>query len=279
MKMPVSLVITTYNNTVPLNRCLKSVAAQTVMPDEVVIGDDGSTEETKRLIDEWRGKLPVPIVHVWQEDEGFRAARIRNMAFARAKCDYIIIIDGDIVLEEHFVEDHLRLARRGCFICGSRIRMREPLTRRYMESNRATVPVSWLPKDRFLNAVRCVPLSVMVADIYGQRPIDKGRSCNMSFWKEDVARVNGFNEDFVGWGLEDSDFIARMRKAGVKKRFLKFGGIQYHLWHRERQMTNREERERLVEGVIEGKVPFFCPNGYNQHVEQNQTDKNGNRLS
>ena len=277
--MPVSLVITTYNNTVPLNRCLKSVAVQTVMPDEVVIGDDGSTEETKRLIDEWRGKLPVPIVHVWQEDEGFRAARIRNMAFARAKCDYIIIVDGDIVLEKHFVEDHLRLARRGSFICGSRIRMREPLTRRYMESNRATVPVSWLPKDRFLNAVRCVPLSVLVADVYGQRPMDKGRSCNMSFWKEDVEKVNGFNEDFVGWGLEDSDFIARMRKAGVKKRFLKFGGIQYHLWHRERQMTNREERERLVEGGIEGKIPFFCPNGYNQHVRWNQTDKNGNRLS
>ena len=137
-----------------------------------------------------------------------------------------------------------------------------------MESNLPTVPLSWLPKDRFLNAVRCVPLSVLVADIYGQHPIDKGRSCNMSFWKADIAKVNGFNEDFVGWGLEDSDFIARMRRAGVKKRWLKFGGVQYHLWHQERQLVDGEARERLVQDVIDGKIPFFCPNGYNQHIQK-----------
>ena len=95
MKMPVSLIITTYNNTVPLERCLKSVTAQTVMPDEIVIGDDGSTEETKALIDAWREKISAPIVHVWQEDKGFRASRIRNLSFAKAKYDYLIIIDGD----------------------------------------------------------------------------------------------------------------------------------------------------------------------------------------
>lgn len=268
MKMPVSLIITTYNNTVSLERCLKSVAAQTVMPDEIVIGDDGSTEETRALIDAWRERINAPIVHVWQEDKGFRAARIRNKSIAQAKNDYLILIDGDIVLERHFVENHLRLAKPGYFICGSRIRMREPLTRRYMKSNLATVPLRWLPKDRFLNAVRCVPLSMLVADIYGQHPIDKGRSCNMSFWKADIVKVNGFNEDFVGWGLEDSDFIARMKRAGVKKRFLKFGGIQYHLWHKERLLVDGKARKRLVQGVIDGKIPFFCPNGYNQHIQQ-----------
>ncbi|MBQ2536421.1 MAG: glycosyltransferase, partial [Bacteroidaceae bacterium] len=93
--MPVSLIITTYNNTVSLERCLKSVAAQTVMPDEIVIGDDGSTEETRALIDAWRERINAPIVYVWQEDKGFRASRIRNMSFAHAKNDYLIIIDGD----------------------------------------------------------------------------------------------------------------------------------------------------------------------------------------
>ena len=90
----------------------------------------------------------------------------------------------------------------------------------------------------------------------------------MSFWKADIAKVNGFNEDFVGWGLEDSDFIARMRRAGVKKRWLKFGGVQYHLWHQESQLVDGEARERLVQDVIDGKIPFFCPNGYNQHIQQ-----------
>lgn len=270
MKIPVSLIITTYNNTVPLNLCLKSVAVQTVLPDEIIIGDDGSTDETRALIDEWRGKISVPIIHVWQEDQGFRASRIRNLAFAAAKNDYLVMIDGDIVLERHFIEDHQRLIKPNHFVCGSRIRMKKALSERYLQSGRSTLPLSWLPKDRFLNAVRCVPLSLLVADVYGQRPIDKGRSCNMSFWKSDIAKVNGFNEDFVGWGLEDSDFIARLCRAGVKKRFLKFGGIQYHLWHQERQLDNREERERLVQDVIDGKTPFFCPNGYQQHVKSEQ---------
>ena len=69
-------------------------------------------------------------MHVWQEDKGFRASRIRNMSFAHAKYDYIIVVDGDVVMERHFLEDHLRLAKPGYFICGSRIRMREQLTHR-----------------------------------------------------------------------------------------------------------------------------------------------------
>lgn len=267
MKMSFSLIITTYNNPVSLERCLKSVAVQTVMPNEIVIGDDGSTEETKIIIDRWKLKLPVPVVHVWQEDKGFRASRIRNMSFAQAKYDYLIVVDGDVVMERHFLEDHLRIAKPGYFICGSRIRMKKLLTRRYMESHLSTVPLGWVPKDRFLNAVRCALLSRLVADIYGQHPLDKGRSCNMSFWKSDVAKVNGFNEDFVGWGLEDSDFIARMRRAGVKKRFLKFGGILYHLWHNERMLVDGEARANRVRGVIEGKIPFYCPNGYNQYIK------------
>ena len=90
METKLSLIITTYNNTVPLNLCLKSVAVQTVLPDEIIIGDDGSTEETKMLIDEWRGKMSVPIIHVWQEDKGFRLSRIRNLAFAAAKHEYLV---------------------------------------------------------------------------------------------------------------------------------------------------------------------------------------------
>ena len=266
MNIPLTLVITTYNNVKPLHLCLKSVAAQTILPDEIVIGDDGSTEETRQLIDEWRTKLTVPIVHVWQEDEGFRLSRIRNKAFAAAKHDYIVMIDGDIVLERHFIEDHKRLIKPNYFICGSRIRMKRALSERYLQSHRSTLPLSWIPCDRFFNAVRCVPLSVLLADSYGQRPVDKGRSCNMSFWKSDIVKVNGFNEDFVGWGLEDSDFIVRLLQAGVKKRFLKFGGIQYHLWHNEREMNNREEREHLIQDVISGKKSFFCSNGYDQHV-------------
>lgn len=91
---------------------LYSVLHQHVMPDEVVIADDGSTEETKKLIDRYAEKMPVPVIWVWQEDKGFRRTTILNKAIAKATGDYIIQVDGDVVLSSHFVEDHIEMAQK-----------------------------------------------------------------------------------------------------------------------------------------------------------------------
>ena len=62
--------------------CLDSVFRQTVLPKEVVIGDDGSTQETALLIEDMRRRSPVPLIHVWHEDWGFRLAMMRNKSVA-----------------------------------------------------------------------------------------------------------------------------------------------------------------------------------------------------
>jgi glycosyltransferase involved in cell wall biosynthesis len=90
------------------------------MPSEIVIADDGSHSETKQVISDIAAMAPIPIIHVWQPDEGFRLARIRNKAISKARGEYIICIDGDILLDKNFVHDHLRFARRGRFIAGTR---------------------------------------------------------------------------------------------------------------------------------------------------------------
>ena len=115
--MKTTLLITTYNWPKALELVLYSVLHQHVMPDEVVIADDGSTEETKKLIDRYADKMPVPVIWVWQEDKGFRRTSILNKAIAKATGDYIIQVDGDVVLSSHFVEDHIEMAQKGCFVC------------------------------------------------------------------------------------------------------------------------------------------------------------------
>ena len=80
--MTVSLIISTYNRPDALRLCLLSVFAQTQLPDEVIIGDDGSRPDTRQVIEELRGISPVKIIHVWQKDSGFRLARMRNKAVA-----------------------------------------------------------------------------------------------------------------------------------------------------------------------------------------------------
>ena len=79
-----SLVISTYNWPEALELCLKSSLQQTVAPAEILVADDGSDERTAQLIARYRVQTSIPIVHVWQEDTGFRVGSIRNKAIARA---------------------------------------------------------------------------------------------------------------------------------------------------------------------------------------------------
>lgn len=262
----ISLVITTYNSTKALDMTLLSVSKQVEMPYEVIIGDDGSTVETQELINQWRKHIPVPIRHVWQEDKGFRLSRIRNLSFAIAQGNYIIGIDGDIILNKYFVRDHRRMAVPHHVTCGSRVVLSLTQTE-YMQKNRLTkLPIYKMPFSHFMNAIRCPLLSYIFSTFYGKKNILKGRSCNMAFWKEDMMAINGFDETFVGWGLEDTDYLLRILQAGTKKRFIKFGAIQYHQYHKERPFTRVEERKKLIEDVQSGVRPNYCQNGLVQDL-------------
>ncbi len=113
-KLPTSTLVTpTYNWPEALELLLLSLLRQTRLPDEIIIADDGSKEETKSVIDKYKEKFSVPLIHIWHEDKGNRKPAIMNKAIAQAKGDYIIEIDGDIIMEKHFVEDHLRFAEEG----------------------------------------------------------------------------------------------------------------------------------------------------------------------
>ena len=81
-----------------------------------------------------------------------------------------------------------------------------------------------------LNALRLPCLSPL---FYGVHPDSFSvRSCNLAVWREDMLRVNGYNEDIVGWGREDSELALRLMNSGVKKRAAKLAALAYHLWHR-----------------------------------------------
>lgn len=100
--MKVSLIITTYNWIEALNVTLQSAMQQSILPNEIIIADDGSGQETMDFIKEWQKKSKIPIIHSWQEDKGFRAASSRNKGIAKAKYEYIIMVDGDLHLHKNF---------------------------------------------------------------------------------------------------------------------------------------------------------------------------------
>ncbi|MDQ1089865.1 glycosyltransferase involved in cell wall biosynthesis [Siphonobacter sp. SORGH_AS 1065] len=259
-----TLIISTYNWPEALHLCLLSVSRQSVLPDEVIIADDGSTIETYDLIESLRKTFPVPLIHVWQEDEGFQLAKIRNKAIARATQDYIIQVDGDLILHKHFIEDHLELSKPGTFMTGSRVLMNKRLSESLLASQKTSTGILVSGMSNHTNRFQIKFLRNYFADRYKAHDIMKLRGCNMAFWREDLIRVNGYNEDFYGWGKEDNEIAARLVNAGIRKRAIKFGGIVFHLYHPEKCRERCEENERRLIQTILNKV-IYCKRGVSQY--------------
>jgi glycosyltransferase involved in cell wall biosynthesis len=253
--LTVSLVISTYNRPDALEACLESVRRQSVLPIEVIIADDGSTEETRQTIERLAGGFPVPILHVWQEDDGFRLAKIRNRAMACAKGEYIVQTDGDIVMANDFIADHIRLARRNSYAKGVRVRLEKEISDAICRQPRRKCPT--LFSKGLMNrhkALRFIPLAHWFA-CHFKKGKAYGLGCNMAFFKTDLLKVNGYDEAFEGWGREDDDIAHRLYRAGVAMRDIRFAAVCFHLWHKENSRDDMEEnmrrcRERDETGVI-----------------------------
>ncbi|EJF11162.1 glycosyl transferase family protein [Pontibacter sp. BAB1700] len=264
-RLGISLVITTYNWKEALGTVLRSAFQQSELPREIVVADDGSREDTRALVAQLAKESPVPVLHSWQEDLGFRAAESRNRAIAMATGEYVVIIDGDMVLHPDFLKGHRRAARKGYFTQGKRVLLSPELSQKLFSRGPSPIsPLSSGIKNRF-NATNSPFLSRLFSK--DKAGIASIKSCNMGFWMEDIVRVNGFNEDFVGWGREDSEFAIRLLNSGTKRQNLAFGGVAYHLHHQENSRQSLAANDALLEKAISEKSTF-CPNGIDKHFHK-----------
>jgi glycosyltransferase involved in cell wall biosynthesis len=263
----ISLLITTYNRKDALELVLLSVKQQSLLPYEVIIADDGSTNDTAELIQEYQKNFPVKLLHCWQEDKGFRVSHIRNKAIAMASGEYIIMVDGDVVLHHQFVRDHKNHLADNQFIQGSRVLLSQEVTQKSIAAKRVNFsPLSKGITNR-INATYFKLISPMASWVYSMKQnIRAVRSCNMSCWRTDLIKVNGFSEEFVGWGREDSELAVRLLNAGIRRYNLKFGAIVYHLWHKENKTNDQlVKNDDSLSKAIEEKRKY-CEVGLNQYI-------------
>lgn len=262
--MTVSLIISTYNSPLFLRLCLESAMRQSVLPDEILIADDGSGDETRSVVEEFRQRSAVPIVHVWHEDRGFRLTVIRNKAIAKARMDYVLQIDGDIVLHRCFVEDHKRFARKGCFATGSRLHLSPELTNRLVAESSIGVTAFTKGVGNRFNGIRCRLMTWLLQDSHSQNPAYV-RGCNMAFWRSDLLMVNGYDESMTGWGREDSEIACRLVNAGLRKRFIKNAGVEFHLYHPENPRTQLNINDKILQRTIDEKRTW-CTEGVARYL-------------
>ena len=258
-----SLVITTYNSPDLLDLSIRSALLQSELPSEIIVADDGSTSDTAMLVDAFRASALTPIVHVWQEDKGFRAAAARNRAIAEAKGSYIVIVDGDMLLHPDFIKDHKALAIKGTFIQGSRVWLSRENTFRRFISKDISVSMFEHGLENRKNALH-FPLLAKILD-FKSSSLSSIKSCNMSFFRNDCILANGFNEDFIGWGREDSEFVVRLMNSGILRRNIRYSAIAFHLWHPENQRHSLPGNDRLLQQSIVGKLTT-CRNGMDKYL-------------
>jgi GT2 family glycosyltransferase len=238
------VVVTTYRWPEALRAVLAGLAAQADRSFETVVADDGSGPETAAELRSAAPRLPGGLVHVWHPDRGFRAGPIRNRGVAAASGDYLVFLDGDSIPRPGFVAAHREAARPGWAIRGRRALLSARLTPRVLsgEVDPASAGVAGLLRWRLggdLNRVLPflpsgpVSLGSIRAALGLGLHWKHARTVNLAAWRGDLARVNGFDERFTGWGFEDSDLAIRLGRAGVRLGALPGAGTVLHLHHRE----------------------------------------------
>ncbi len=239
LDLKTALIVTTYNKPDLLEIVLETALRQKTPPYEIIVADDGSGEETERVVREAAKKSTSTIKHVWQEDRGFRLNPSRNNAIAVSESEYATLIDGDCFLGEWFVHDHICFARPGRFVAGTRAHFNEKARERILKTRDVDVNFFTGGASKRFNLIRSLTLARIMS---GYQP-DKSKNAeypewrgglagaNLAFFRADAVRVNGFNEIWTHYGDDDREFCARLERSGVRRYKVRHYAANYHFKH------------------------------------------------
>ena len=266
--MLISVIITTYNSPEFLNKSLESFLTQKDKNFEIVIADDGSTSDTKELINKYNSKLKIS--HAWHEDSGFRAAKIRNEAVKMSSGEYLIFIDGDCMAFNDFIKKHREFSENGFFARGNRVMLSNSFSSRIINSdeNINLINVRKFIKLRIKKDLNRI-LPLLRINNYPLRKTKlkkwKGaKTCNLGVWKKDFLHINGFDESYVGWGREDSDLVVRLINSNIFRKEAIFSTGLFHLKHEINSRENFSKNDKLLKEAI-SKNKTYINNGYKKN--------------
>lgn len=260
--MHITVVLSTYNAPDYLEKVLYGYAHQTRRADEIVIADDGSTDETRAAITQIKRELDLPLIHVWHPDDGFQKTRILNRALQASTGDYVVFSDGDCIPRADFVATHEHFAEHGFFLSGGCFRLPMDIstlvTLDDIGRQRVFDP-AWLRKKGLRRSKNMLKLSAHGWQVWWLNHLTTTRATwnghNASAFRADLFQVNGFDER-MKYGGEDRELGERLLNKGHRSKQIRYSAICVHLdhsrgyvdreaWRRNdeiRKVTRREKR-------------------------------------
>lgn len=278
MTQSIGIIVATYNKPAFLRAALRQLERQSRLPDQVIVADDGSGDETQQVCIEFEKRLNG-FLHVRHDDAGFRKCEIQNKAIQRCICDYVIFLDDDCLCPPSFIENHEKASAPGYFTVGSTVDLKAELTQsiltglsafsRFLELGsleklrnvQTGLRGGWL-KLFFRELMAGKSIAPLMDRLYPGRGVFRGG--NSGAWRDDLVSVNGFNND-LRYGHEDREIGERLRNAGLKARQVRFSAANFHLDH-PRPYADREliEQQRAVYREVRKEGRVVCENGLAQ---------------
>lgn len=268
--MKVSLLLSVYNRKDYLTKCLCSIAHQSIVPDETILCDDGSSEDIESEAVKFASGegFPSEIIYVRQEHKGFRLAKNRNNGIKNSSGDLLIFLDSDLLLTKDYVKVMIDNIREGVFLTSYPVR----LTKEQSEK----ITLNEIKDFSFLNMLEKKQVKkikkqyrkdlfyfyfdYMLPRAYRVQPKLRGGAC--AILKKDLIAINGYDENYVGWGNEDDNLSRRLYMYGLRGYNPSYNDFPIHLWHEPYHQGKRlnmnyhqSERKKIERGN------WKCENG------------------
>ena len=270
--MKISVIVPVYNRLEHLRALFLCLLKQKKQPDELIITDDGSSQTVLDFIGDLIPKAQFKVKHIYQEDKGFRKTRALNNGVRNSIGDLLIFCDQDLIFGEEYIETIAKNIKNDIFLMGRAHTLKKEEKDFIVENIEKinsyeeivkNLPDSYIPTiKRMLNEDK--KRRLLKTFKLAKRGI---RLVGMSYalMKDSYIKVNGYDENYIGWGQEDDDFGNRLTVAGINGKELVTKNIQLHLWHYSdptKVHSSNEEYYYKGKEEIFSKKDFYCKNGY-----------------
>ncbi len=240
----IEIVMAAYNNTRDMRLVFDGYCQQTWKDFSLCVADDGSGPEVVELVEAYRTK-GLNIRHCWHEDKGFRRAEILNKGIESSTADYLVFTDNDCIPSRHFVEDHVQAAERGKFVVGRRVDLYSPVSDRLRSYDLSVARLErplWLIYQSAVKGLKRPEMALRPPGFLSRlwsRKVMPAVGANMAVWRDDLLMVNGFDADYQGYGMEETDLEWRLLASAVESKSLLGRAALFHLYHEQKQASGQ----------------------------------------
>lgn len=262
--MPQATVIAAFYNKIDYLRLVfAGFERQSEKDFEFIVADDGSRQQVVKELETLSRDVHFPVIHIWQEDKGFRKNKILNKAITASNSNYIIFIDADCIPHSHFVEEHISNSLKESCLTGRRVNLSLNFTQNlspqkvregFIEKNNLALIKDSLFGESFYVEKGFYFKNKLLRKIFNKK--ERGLlGCNFSLYKEDMLNINGFDERYEAPSIgEDSDVQFRLELNRINIVSLNHIAVQYHLYHK--LLERPQENLSLFNKIKEDKLSF-----------------------